>query len=148
MIPLPAPKASIALLRGIHAEYEAAIAWGDFRSIHEVNGRFHTEFFRLCGLFAAAGAIIHLGAVGAEDGFERIPESCIVGAKIISDAAFGHGIKRIVFASSIHCDRLQPHEPGCRRRSAAEAGPSLSCRQFATRLSARRQSDAGSSWKR
>ena len=49
MIPLPAPKASIALLRGIHAEYEAAIARGDFRSIHEVNDRFHTEFFRLCG---------------------------------------------------------------------------------------------------
>jgi hypothetical protein len=36
-------------------------------------------------LFAAAGAIIHLGAVGAVDGFERIPESCIVGAKNISE---------------------------------------------------------------
>ena len=49
MIALPAPRAKIDALRAIHADYEAAVARGDFRCIHEANDRFHTEFFRLCG---------------------------------------------------------------------------------------------------
>jgi DNA-binding GntR family transcriptional regulator len=49
MISLPVPRAKIEPLRAIHADYEAAIARGDYRGIHETNDHFHTEFFRLCG---------------------------------------------------------------------------------------------------
>ena len=49
MIPLPVPRVEIERLRAIHSEYEAAVSRGDYRSIHETNDRFHTEFFRLCG---------------------------------------------------------------------------------------------------
>jgi DNA-binding GntR family transcriptional regulator len=48
-IPLPAPKASIAVLEAIHVEYEGAVARGDFHAIQKSNDRFHTELFRLCG---------------------------------------------------------------------------------------------------
>ena len=48
-IPLQAPKASIAALQAIHAEYESAVARGDFHAIQKSNDRFHTELFRLCG---------------------------------------------------------------------------------------------------
>ena len=59
-------------------------------------------------LVAGASAIIHFGAVGVEDSFERILKSYIVGTKYIFDAAFGHGVKRIVFASSIHVIGFYP----------------------------------------
>jgi DNA-binding GntR family transcriptional regulator len=48
-IPLPASRAAIGALEAIHAEYEKAVADGDFRRIHETNDRFHSELFRLCG---------------------------------------------------------------------------------------------------
>jgi DNA-binding GntR family transcriptional regulator len=48
-ITLPVAPAVIEELRGINAEYEAAVTAGDFRRIHEANDRFHTELFRLCG---------------------------------------------------------------------------------------------------
>jgi len=48
-IPLPAPRSSVAALEAIHVEYEDAVARGDFHAIHELNDRFHTELFRLCG---------------------------------------------------------------------------------------------------
>jgi DNA-binding GntR family transcriptional regulator len=48
-ITLPVAPIVIEELHGINAEYEAAVAMGDFRRIHEANDRFHTELFRLCG---------------------------------------------------------------------------------------------------
>ena len=59
-------------------------------------------------LFAGAGAIIHFGAVGVEDSFERILQSNIIGTKNIFDAGFRHAVKRIVFASSIHVIGFYP----------------------------------------
>ena len=49
MISLPAEPATIARLTAINADYEAAVAAGDFERIHEANDLFHTELFRLCG---------------------------------------------------------------------------------------------------
>lgn len=51
---------------------------------------------------AGCGAIVHFGAVSVEDGFERILQSNIVGTQNLFDAARRHGVKRIVYASSIH----------------------------------------------
>jgi DNA-binding GntR family transcriptional regulator len=48
-ISLPAEPATIARLTAINADYEAAVAAGDFERIHEANDLFHTELFRLCG---------------------------------------------------------------------------------------------------
>ena len=47
-IPLPADAAAIQGLDRINDEFEKAAAAGDFRRIHEINDRFHTELFRLC----------------------------------------------------------------------------------------------------
>lgn len=49
MIRLPAPKANIRALEAIHDEYEDAVDRGDLQAIHELNDRFHTDLFRLCG---------------------------------------------------------------------------------------------------
>ncbi|MCI0431554.1 MAG: GntR family transcriptional regulator [Rhodospirillales bacterium] len=49
MIRLPAPKPSIRALVAIHDNYEDAVDRGDLQAIHELNDRFHTDLFRLCG---------------------------------------------------------------------------------------------------
>jgi uronate dehydrogenase len=53
-------------------------------------------------LVEGTGAVVHFGAVGVEDSFERILQSNIVGAQNVLDAARRHGVKRVVYASSIH----------------------------------------------
>ena len=41
--------AAILALEAIHAEYESAVARGDFHGTQKSNDRFHTELFKLCG---------------------------------------------------------------------------------------------------
>jgi uronate dehydrogenase len=70
-------------------------------------------------LVAGVRAIVHFGAVSVEDSFERILRSNIVGTQNILDAASRHGVRRIVYASSVHT-------VGCYRtteRIDAEAAP-------------------------
>ena len=50
-------------------------------------------------LAEGAGAIVHLGAIGLEDSFERILQANIVGTHNVFEAARRNGIKRIVYAS-------------------------------------------------
>ncbi|HZZ59630.1 MAG TPA: GntR family transcriptional regulator [Roseiarcus sp.] len=47
-IPLPAEAAAIHRLTLINEEFEAAAKQADFRRIHVLNDRFHTELFGLC----------------------------------------------------------------------------------------------------
>lgn len=55
-----------------------------------------------------ASAIVHLGAIGVEDSFERILQANIVGTYNVFDAARRHGVERIVYASSIHTVGFYP----------------------------------------
>ena len=48
-ISLPVNPTFIQKLSVINADYEVAVAAGEFRRIHEANDLFHTELFRLCG---------------------------------------------------------------------------------------------------
>ncbi len=48
-IQLPVPRAKIAEMERIHAEYEQAVAAGDLRRIHAANDYFHLELCRLSG---------------------------------------------------------------------------------------------------
>jgi uronate dehydrogenase len=59
-------------------------------------------------LVAGAAAIVHFGAVGAEDSFERILRANIIGTYNLLEAARRHGVRRIVYASSIHVIGLHP----------------------------------------
>jgi len=47
-------------------------------------------------------AIIHMGALATEGGWQEILHSNIIGTYNIYEAARRHGVKRIVYASSIH----------------------------------------------
>lgn len=70
-------------------------------------------------LVAGVSAIVHFGAVSVEDSFELILRSNIAGTQNVLDAARRHGVRRIVYASSIHT-------VGCYRtteRIDAEAAP-------------------------
>ena len=48
-IRLPAAPAAIAPIAAIQAEYEAFLAEGDARGLHDANDRFHDALFGLCG---------------------------------------------------------------------------------------------------
>jgi len=53
-------------------------------------------------LVEGVGAVVHFGAIGGEDSFESVLRSNIVGTQTVFEAARRHGVKRIVYASSIH----------------------------------------------
>jgi uronate dehydrogenase len=53
-------------------------------------------------------AVVHFGAVSVEDSFERILQSNMIGTQNVFDAARRHGIRRIVYASSIHTVGFYP----------------------------------------
>jgi uronate dehydrogenase len=55
-----------------------------------------------------AGAIVHLGAIGVEDSFERILQANIVGTHNVFEAARRNGVRRVVYASSIHTVGFYP----------------------------------------
>ena len=72
-------------------------------------------------LVAGAGSIVHFGGIRIEDSFDRILRANIVGTFNVIDAARHHGVKRIVYASSVHAigfypssqtiDSTVPHRP-------------------------------------
>ena len=59
-------------------------------------------------IVAGASGIVHLGAVKVEDSFDRILQSNVVGTYNVFEAARRHGVKRIVYASSIHVIGFYP----------------------------------------
>lgn len=57
---------------------------------------------------AGASAVIHFGAIGVEDRFEAILPANVVGTYNVLEAARRHGVRRIVYASSIHVVGFYP----------------------------------------
>jgi len=53
-------------------------------------------------LLEGADMVVHFGAIGDEAPFEKILGPNIVGAYNIWEAAYRHGLRRVVYASSIH----------------------------------------------
>lgn len=70
---------------------------------------------------ANAGSIVHFGGIRIEDSFDRILQANIVGTYNVFEAARRHGIRRIIYASSVHAigfypssqriDSSVPHRP-------------------------------------
>ena len=59
-------------------------------------------------LLEGAEMVVHFGALGDEAPFEQILGPNIVGAYNIWEAAFQHGLRRVVYASSIHAVGMHP----------------------------------------
>ena len=55
-----------------------------------------------------ADVVVHFGAIGDEAPFDDILHSNIIGAYNVWEAAKRHGVKRIVYASSIHAVGMYP----------------------------------------
>ena len=55
-----------------------------------------------------ADMVIHFGAIGDEAPFEQIVGPNIIGAYNVWEAAYRHGVKRVVYASSIHAVGMYP----------------------------------------
>ena len=53
-------------------------------------------------LLDGADMVVHFGAIPDEAPFEQILQSNIIGAYNVWEAAFQHGVRRVVYASSIH----------------------------------------------
>lgn len=56
----------------------------------------------MMGLLKDADMVVHFGAIGDEAPFDDILQSNIVGAYNIWEAAYKNGVRRVVYASSIH----------------------------------------------
>lgn len=59
-------------------------------------------------LVKGAGSIVHFGGIRIEDSFDRILQANIIGTFNVFDAARRFGIKRIVYASSVHAIGYYP----------------------------------------
>ena len=53
-------------------------------------------------VIAGADMVVHFGAIGDEAPWDNILQSNIVGAYNVWEAAYRHGVKRVVYASSVH----------------------------------------------
>ncbi|GMG81283.1 NAD(P)-dependent oxidoreductase [Paralimibaculum aggregatum] len=79
------------------------------------------DFDRIMEVVAGCDAVVHFGAAPVERPWEEILESSIKGGYNVYEAARRHGVKRIVYASSIHAvgyvrreegaDTDTPHRP-------------------------------------
>lgn len=61
-----------------------------------------TELDEIIALLQGADMVVHFGAYGDEASFETIVGPNIMGAYNIWEAAYRNGVKRVVYASSIH----------------------------------------------
>jgi uronate dehydrogenase len=57
-----------------------------------------------------ADMVVHFGAIGDEASFEQILGPNIVGAYNVWEAAHRHGVRRVVYASSIHAVGMYPRQ--------------------------------------
>lgn len=79
------------------------------------------DFDRVMDLVAGCDAVVHFGAAAVELPWAEVLNSSIVGGYNVYEAARRHGVKRIVYASSIHAvgyvrreegaDTDTPHRP-------------------------------------
>ncbi|WP_207208063.1 NAD(P)-dependent oxidoreductase [Salipiger sp. IMCC34102] len=59
-------------------------------------------------LLEGADMVVHFGAIGDEAPWEQILNSNIVGAYTVWEAAYRQGVRRVVYASSIHAVGMHP----------------------------------------
>lgn len=57
---------------------------------------------------AGAGSIVHFGGIRIEDSFDSILKANIIGTYNVLEAARRHGIRRVVYASSVHAIGFYP----------------------------------------
>ena len=62
----------------------------------------------IMSLLDGADMVVHFGAIGDEAAFEDILQANIRGAYNVWEAAHAHGLKRVVYASSIHAVGMYP----------------------------------------
>ena len=60
------------------------------------------QYDEIHALLEGADMVVHFGAIGDEAPFEQILGPNIIGAYNVWEAAFQHGLRRVVYASSIH----------------------------------------------
>ena len=80
-----------------------------------------SDLAAMTALCEGADMIVHFGAIGNEAPFDEILKSNIVGAYNVWEAAYQQGVRRVVYASSIHAvgmypkhqfiDSVVPHRP-------------------------------------
>ncbi|MGC6517474.1 MAG: NAD-dependent epimerase/dehydratase family protein [Candidatus Puniceispirillaceae bacterium] len=62
----------------------------------------------MLGVLKGADMVVHFGAIGDEAPFDAILESNIKGAYTIWESAYQNGVRRVVYASSIHAVGMYP----------------------------------------
>ncbi|WP_022951366.1 NAD-dependent epimerase/dehydratase family protein [Leucothrix mucor] len=62
----------------------------------------------MMAVLEGADMVVHFGAIGDEAPFDDILQSNIVGAYNVWEAAYQHGVRRVVYASSIHAVGMHP----------------------------------------
>jgi len=67
-----------------------------------------TKYDDIHALLKDADMVVHFGAVGDEAPFETILGPNIIGAYNIWEAAYRNGVRRVVYASSIHAVGMHP----------------------------------------
>jgi uronate dehydrogenase len=60
------------------------------------------KFDEVHALIEGADMVVHFGAIGDEMPFDNILQSNIIGAYNVWESAYQHGVRRVVYASSIH----------------------------------------------
>lgn len=63
---------------------------------------------QMVDLLKDADMVVHFGAIGDEAPFDAILQSNIVGAYNVWEAAYKNGVRRVVYASSIHAVGMHP----------------------------------------
>ncbi len=66
------------------------------------------SFDEVDALLDGADMVVHFGAIGDEAPFEKILGPNIIGAYNVWEAAYRNGIRRVVYASSIHAVGMYP----------------------------------------
>ncbi|SMX41880.1 NAD-dependent epimerase/dehydratase family protein [Maliponia aquimaris] len=64
----------------------------------------------MLAVLEGADMVVHFGAIGDEAPFDQILQSNIVGAYTVWEAAHRHGLRRVVYASSIHAVGMYPRQ--------------------------------------
>lgn len=62
----------------------------------------------MMGVLQGADMVVHFGAIGDEAPFDAILEANIKGAYNVWEAAYQNGVRRVVYASSIHAVGMHP----------------------------------------
>lgn len=63
---------------------------------------------QVMGVMAGADMVVHFGAIGDEAPWDDILHSNIIGAYTVWEAAHRQGVRRVVYASSIHAVGMHP----------------------------------------